>query len=135
MKRKPASRPYDEIIFGGKKTNPYIGFASRNFYATFLAALHVESHANIYFGEPFLQRKPVAVRNSYVDDEVKLKQILAKQNLSAKEFAALNPHIKSKYLKLDSILPKGTLITIPEPAQKANQIANQNELATEASDD
>ena len=30
-----------EVIFGGKKENPYIGFASRNFYATFLAALHV----------------------------------------------------------------------------------------------
>lgn len=124
-----------EIIFGGKKKNPYIGFASRNFYATYLAAVHVESHANIYFGEPFLQRKPVPVRNSYIEEEIVLKRILSEHQLSKDQFIAFNPHIKSKYLKLTSKLPKGTLITIPEKPAKTDQIANENELATGANGD
>lgn len=114
-----------EVIFGGKKENPYMGFASRNFYATFLAALHVESHANIYFGEPFLQKKPIESKNVYLDDEMKLKDVLAMHNLKKTEFVLLNPHIKDKYLQLSRKLPKGTLITLP----------SKNKLATDQADD
>ena len=79
-----------EIIFGGKRKNPYIGFASRNFYATYLAAVHVESHANIYFGEPFMQRKPIQVRNTYLDEDIVLKRILSQHQLTAPPVAS-NP--------------------------------------------
>lgn len=114
-----------EVIFGGKKENPYIGFASRNFYATFLAALHVESHANIYFGEPFLQKKPIELKNVYLDNEIKLKDLLATHKLTRSDFVLMNPHIKDKYLQLSRKLPKGTLITLP----------NKNKLATDQADD
>lgn len=114
-----------EVIFGGKRENPYIGFASRNFYATFLAALHVESHANIYFGEPFLQKKPIELKNVYLDSEMILKDLLAMHQLKKSEFVLMNPHIKDKYLKLSKKLPKGTLITLP----------NKNKLASDQAGD
>ena len=114
-----------EIIFSGKKENPYIGFASRNFYATFLAALHVESHANIYFGEPFLVKKHFELKNVYLDSETQLKELLATHKLNKKEFVQLNPHIKDIYLKPNRKLPKGTLITVP----------NKNKLASDQTDD
>jgi membrane-bound lytic murein transglycosylase D len=114
-----------EVIFGGKKENPYIGFASRNFYATFLAALHVESHANIYFGEPFLVKKHFELKNVYLENEIKFKELLVTHKLDKNQFVLLNPHIKSKYLKLDKKMPKGTLITVPET----------NKLASDQTDD
>lgn len=38
------------------------GFASRSFYATYLAALHVETNANLYFPEPVFKYPALAVR-------------------------------------------------------------------------
>ena len=114
-----------EVIFGGKKENPYIGFASRNFYATFLAALHVESHANIYFGEPFLQKKPIELKNVYLDSEIKFKDLLDLHKIKKSEFVLMNPHIKDKYLQLSKKLPKGTLISLP----------SKNKLASDHADD
>ena len=47
-----------------------LGFASKNFYSTFLAALHVESHANIYFPEPVYKYKEL------VSSQYKIKTTL-----------------------------------------------------------
>lgn len=109
-----------ETIFGGEKENPYMGFASRNFYATFLAALHVEAHANIYFGEPFQQKKPIQLVHIYLKKESPLDEILSTHKLARSEFLALNPHIKGKFIKKNLKLPKGTLVTLPSKTQLAD---------------
>lgn len=96
---------------GSKRT---FGFASRNFYATYLAALHIEKNANLYFPEPI-----------YLEDEIKIKYFKLKKKLPYEKFAAtfdndreklklFNPHLKTSYLKPGRILPAGIIVNIPQ---------------------
>jgi membrane-bound lytic murein transglycosylase D len=110
-----------ETIFGGDVENPYMGFASRNFYATFLAAMHVEAHANIYFGDPLVQRKPVELTNIYLTKDIKFKDLLETHKIDRQRFAELNPHIRSSFLKPERKVPKGTLITLPMQSKLATE--------------
>lgn len=100
-------------IFASENVSKHIGFASRNFYATFLAALHVESHANLYFSEPFMVARPLELNQIYLAKDMKYDELLKKYNIPAKSFAALNVHVHSKYLKQGKVLPKGTLLSVP----------------------
>lgn len=100
-------------IFASTNVKKHIGFASRNFYATFLAALHVESHANLYFGEPFMVAKPLKLNNIYLTKSTKFEELVTKYKLNHREFAYLNMHVESKYLKPGRVIPKGTLISLP----------------------
>lgn len=88
------------------------GFASKNFYATFLASLYVESHANLYFPEPIYQLEEDNLRAIKLTQKVLAKDILSifKNNLS--EFRRTNPHIKISYLKSKKHLPAGTTLNI-----------------------
>lgn len=105
-------------IFSSPNLKKHIGFASRNFYATFLAALHVESHANIYFGEPMMVAQPLDVKNIYLDKPVLVKDLVKKYNMTHADFKKMNTHVTNKYLKLTSKIPKGTLITLPNEKTK-----------------
>ncbi len=100
-------------IFGSQKLKKHIGFASRNFYATFLAALHVEAHANIYFGEPFMVAQPLKLKHIYLTRNTKFEEIVKKHNLENQEFKKLNVHIESRLLRKGRVLPKGTLVSVP----------------------
>lgn len=103
----------DKIIFNSPDLKKHIGFASRNFYATFLAALHVESHANIYFGEPCMIGKPLILDQFHLAENTKFEDLIKRYNLNADDFRQLNIHIKNKHLRIGKRVPKGTLINIP----------------------
>lgn len=111
-------------IFASENVKKHIGFASRNFYATFLAALHVESHSNLYFGEPFMVAKPLTMDYIYLVKDTKYDELMQKYKLDHKEFKALNIHIESKFLKKGRIVPKGTLLTVPQLVTKTATIEN-----------
>lgn len=103
----------DQQIFKSENLKKHVGFASRNFYATFLAALHVESHANIYFGEPLMIAKPLNLEQFHLSSKTQFEELLVKHRIDATEFKKLNVHILSKYLKSGKSIPKGTLINLP----------------------
>lgn len=103
----------DQQIFKAENLKKHIGFASRNFYATFLAALHVESHANIYFGEPLMIAKPLELDQFHLSSNIPYEALLAKHKIDSNQFKKLNVHILSKYLKSGRTIPKGTLINVP----------------------
>lgn len=103
----------DQQIFNSANLKKHIGFASRNFYATFLAALYVESHANIYFGEPMMIAKPLKLDQFQLEAKADFDQIIKKYNIDATSFKKMNVHILSKHLKSGKMIPKGTLINIP----------------------
>ena len=101
-------------FFDQSKNKNLIGFASSNFYATFLAALHVETHANLYFGDPFKIYNPMTFKSVTLDKKIVLNDFLNKNDLSHLEFKKLNPHIKNKLLgSLKSKLPSGIVINLP----------------------
>ncbi len=103
----------DKDLFNSKELNKFIGFASRNFYATFLAALYVENHANIYFGEPLYISQSYDLKNNTLKESKKMTQLISDFNITHENFIKYNPHIHSKYLKITSQVPAGTLFSIP----------------------
>ncbi|MBC7755002.1 MAG: transglycosylase SLT domain-containing protein [Moraxellaceae bacterium] len=111
-------------IFASEKVKKHIGFASRNFYATFLAALHVESHSNLYFGEPFFVAKPLNMESVYLAHDTKYEDLVQKYKMNSKEFKALNIHVESKFLKVGRLVPKGTLLSVPLAPTKTATIEN-----------
>lgn len=95
------------------KSKKSFGFASRNFYATFLAALHVEKNANLYFPEPIEKYPELVQKDFYLKKKMKYEDLTA---LFAEDIAKLklfNPHLSSRYLKRGQTLPVKTLISLP----------------------
>ncbi|MFQ5825211.1 MAG: LysM peptidoglycan-binding domain-containing protein [bacterium] len=88
------------------------GFASRNFYAEFLAASYVVKNYQTYFGE-FEFHKPA----DYVDFEtphyIKVNTLIRKFNIDFKEFAELNPALRPPVLHSKRRIPKNFKIRLP----------------------
>lgn len=89
------------------------GFASRNFYATFLAALHVEKNANLYFAEPIERYPELVQKDFYLKEKMKFEDLSSLFAEDIKKLKLFNPHIASKYLKRGKTLPAKTLISLP----------------------
>lgn len=89
------------------------GFASRNFYAEFLAALEVVKNYNKHFGEvPFLQpKKFVEIK---LPRPIRVKTLLKKLNLSLEQFAELNPALRPPVLQSRRHIPKNYTIRLPQ---------------------
>jgi membrane-bound lytic murein transglycosylase D len=129
VKRKMKASDADDI-FGSKDLKKHIGFASRNFYATFLAALHVESKANLYFGEPLMIGKPIQTENIYLSQKMKISELIEMNKVPFAFFKDHNPHIFKKYFKANGtkeFLPKGTLVSLPYFSNSAKTATNQED--------
>jgi membrane-bound lytic murein transglycosylase D len=106
---------------------PLFGFASRNFYAEFLAALAVESSYQQYFGEMHFEAP-------FRGDEVRLEHAVAGKvaascaDVTPEELAALNPAVDSAVFVGRGNIPRGYLLRVPHGsagqfAQRLAQIA------------
>jgi len=115
---------------------PLFGFASRNFYAEFLAAVAVEGAAEHYFG-------PLDFDTPFRGDEVRLEQALAGMvaascaATSAAELAVLNPAVDSAVFRGRGNIPRGYLLRVPpgsagQFAQRLAQIAADARVVPEA---
>lgn len=89
------------------------GFASRNFYSEFLAALHVATNYRQYFGDVAFH-KPRKYIEFNVPDYVTVKSLLANFKLSVDEFAEFNPALRSPVLQSRRRIPKDFLIRVPD---------------------
>lgn len=90
------------------------GFASRNFYATYLAALHVERNANLYFPEPIYREGEMQISYFKLKQKISYEKFLVAFNNNEKKLKELNPHIKSKYLKRGAYLPAQVVVNLPK---------------------
>lgn len=99
---------------------PAFGFASRNFYAEFLAALAVERSYQDYFGE-------LKFDLPFASDEIQLSNALAGPvaarcaDLPAEELAALNPAVDSAVFRGEGNIPRGYLLRVPPGSAGAFQ--------------
>ncbi len=90
--------------------NTTLGFASRNYYAEFLAVLHAESYRKMLYGDP-----PVVNDHVKFTQFVKIdKPILAadfskEKGISLQEFRLLNPDIQN----INHTIPPGLWIALP----------------------
>lgn len=88
------------------------GFASRNFYAAFLAALDVDRNAEKYFGqiriEPAIQVTAL-VLPEYID----AAPLAGAFNLSLNELRSLNPALMDTVWAGDKYIPRGFEVRLP----------------------
>ncbi len=104
------------------KARKSFGFASRNFYATFLAALHVEANANLYFPEPILKRNELILHEVRITKPLRYEQLLAMFKEDKATLKLHNPHLLSKFLKLGKSLPARTLLCLPNDAKNRTAV-------------
>lgn len=100
-----------EIIesYGG----PAFRFASRNFYAEFLAAWHVEREHYRYFG-PLDLHEPLRTRVFVLPDYVDLDVLARAAGITAEELMELNPALSRRVYDGKLRVPRGYALRLPE---------------------
>ncbi|HEY8368304.1 MAG TPA: lytic transglycosylase domain-containing protein [Thermodesulfobacteriota bacterium] len=91
---------------------PAFGFASRNFYAEFLAALHVERNATRYFGS--IEREaPYHYDLVAMPGRVTVSDLARRAKVDLATIRALNPGLTERALRGREPLPRGYAIRVP----------------------
>lgn len=88
------------------------GFASKNFYAEFLAALYVERNYKRYFPDLVLDR-PVYFDEVKLGASVNYGELVAASGLKADDFEHLNPALRRKFFGNKTPVPSGVLVKVP----------------------
>jgi len=91
---------------------PSFKFASRNFYAEFLAALDVERNFETYFGE-LKPHPPLQADTVVVPDYIGFKTLARTANAGADTLADLNPALSREVLAGKLHVPKGYRLRLP----------------------
>ncbi|QDK39828.1 lytic murein transglycosylase [Bdellovibrio sp. NC01] len=89
------------------------GFASRNFYACFLAALEVEKNANVYFGS-VVWSKPLEAQDLKLPVSVKYKDLVKWFDGDTDKAQMFNPHLTSLVTRRGYAIPAHTVIAVPK---------------------
>jgi membrane-bound lytic murein transglycosylase D len=88
------------------------GFASRNFYPSFLAALEVDSHASRYFPGVRLD-KPIDYELVPVGDFVPARALADATGIGLDQLKAYNPALRDPIWDGDKYIPRGYAVRIP----------------------
>jgi len=88
------------------------GFASRNFYVAFLAALEVDSDPDKYFG-PISRRPGADTVVTKVPDYVGVDSLQTALGLALTELKAWNPALMESVWSGDKFIPKGFSLRLP----------------------
>lgn len=91
------------------------GFASQNFYTSFLAVLHAEKYKGLIYDNVSAQT-PILFRELKLTKSMKLKKVIELTGLTADEFKKYNLDIKKDAYKKNMLIPKGYVVHIPHAA-------------------
>ena len=112
------------IVRGYK--SPSFGFASRNFYVSFLAALTIDRDPQKYFGE-FKRHPEARFAEVELPAYVPMAAVQKLLKLDKDKLARLNPAVRPAVWKGERYLPKGYRLRLPEEASQwtAQQLVAQ----------
>lgn len=102
----------DLAVIIEKYNHPAFGFASSNFYTSFLAALHAERYQEEIFGE-------VPKYPPHISEDIRLAKSLQAKTLASiagitmEELTLYNPDLKSRSVRPTTWLPKGYRVFLP----------------------
>lgn len=91
----------------------YFGFASRNFYAEFIAAREVTRHANRYFPEGLKREQPWSHDRLVLNHPMPVDHVANHYGLSPHRIADLNLHLRPRARDGRANLPAGTTVWLP----------------------
>jgi membrane-bound lytic murein transglycosylase D len=106
------------------------GFASRNFYAAFLAAVDVDANPEKYF-DPVRVNSPSDTFVTAVPDYMSVQTLSRSLNLGMDALRALNPALTETVWSGDKFVPKGFGLRLPRSASPNVQAAFAAVPATE----
>jgi membrane-bound lytic murein transglycosylase D len=107
--------------------SPTFGFASKNFYAEFLAAVNIAKNSNAYF--PFLRtHAPLNLREIEIKRPLPIHSLLRPTAVSHGDFLAWNPAVSPTA----SIIPAGYRVKIPPEKADRFAIAQRRVIETQA---
>jgi membrane-bound lytic murein transglycosylase D len=110
LRAKQLLGSYEEIF---KRYNgPLFKFASRNFYAEFLAARDVAKNYQRYFGELQLN-KPAKWREIVLASYLPISDLVRQYGLNADVIRSLNPALRKPVYKGQKYIPKGYSLRLP----------------------
>lgn len=106
------------------------GFASSNFYASFLAILEVEKHADKYFGKVYWD-VPIETKEIKLSKNIRSKNLLKWFNEDEELAKIYNSHLEYRVWKDRVRIGKGHFVRVPKKAYKIalNDLENLNSLA------
>jgi membrane-bound lytic murein transglycosylase D len=90
------------------------GFASKNFYAEFLAARRIATNVESYFPEGVTPEPQLALDRILLEERTTPAALARAYELPLAELAALNPAWSRRAVKNGMLLPKETLVWLPE---------------------
>ncbi len=93
------------------------GFASRNFYASFLAALEIDSNPGRYFGKVKMD-VPIAYDVVAVQKYVSAKALASEAGISMEELKMHNPALLGPVWSGDKYIPQGYPVRVPKSQLK-----------------
>ncbi len=108
--RRLKTRDFGEIYRRYRSRS--FGFASRNFYAEFLAALEIVENYRDYFGELEFHR-PARFTIVELPQRLPVRTLLEAFDVDDEQFAELNPALRRPVLRGRRRLPKGYPIRLP----------------------
>jgi membrane-bound lytic murein transglycosylase D len=100
-----------EAIFKTYTTRRF-KFASRNFYAEFLAARHVAQNHELYFGA-LEQDKPLKTQEVVIEGYASISDLSRHFDVDIQTLHALNPALRPPVLKEQKYVPKGYVLRLP----------------------
>ncbi len=104
-------------VINGYRSRSF-GFASKNFYAEFLAALHVVKNKNKYF--PYANfDKPLNLSSIYFKDFVHINSVMSSFNMTRDEIAKYNPALRRPVISGQKRIPRN--FTFQAPQNKFSQ--------------
>lgn len=112
MTGKAGSTEIEDLIDSDTKTKSW-GFASKNFYACFLAVLEVEKNANDLFGNNLIQSKQQDAKEVFLAQAKSKALILKWFNGSLTRFKELNPHLNWSRIMRTKVVPAGVPLLVP----------------------
>ncbi|MEM9604399.1 MAG: LysM peptidoglycan-binding domain-containing protein [Pseudomonadota bacterium] len=111
-------------VIARQYTGPDFGFASRNFYAQVLAAVHVEANRAHYFGAlPPADTKPTRFALQ-LRQALSLSEISVAQNVSVAGLRAANPDILAPGYAAGKRLPRGFTVWVNCVSDCPSPVAN-----------
>jgi membrane-bound lytic murein transglycosylase D len=131
MLRAKQAHGSDLRVIIEKYQSRIFGFAGRNFYPEFLAAMEIAQDHEAYFG-PLEIAPPLQFDNYRVPSTIHVRQVMKGLNVSESAFKELNPQLTRRFWSGSRTLAAGTEVRIPAgTAQQASRIRESAPAASQ----
>ncbi|MGZ3691986.1 MAG: lytic transglycosylase domain-containing protein [Pseudobdellovibrio sp.] len=112
MLRKNQAISIEELIDSDNVT-PSWGFASKNFYACFLAVLEVERNAEDLLGDDLIKADAISYKEFKLKNNKRKKDVLKWFDGSITRLKQMNPHLNWASINHKKVIPAGVSLMVP----------------------